>query len=70
MDKNKIKNIPENILNELLDFFNNDLNMIEEWLDTPIIRLNNKKPIDYITTYDNQKELLKVLEEMKFGDFN
>lgn len=69
MNQNQIKNIPENILNELIKFFNNDLNMMEEWLNTPIRRLNNQKPIDFTTDLDKQKELLKVLEEMKYGDF-
>lgn len=69
MNQNPIKNIPENILNELIKFFNNDLNMMEEWLNTPIRRLNNQKPIDFTTDLDKQKELLKVLEEMKYGDF-
>lgn len=69
MNQNPIKNIPENILNELIKFFNNDLNMMEEWLNIPIRRLNNQKPIDFTTDLDKQKELLKVLEEMKYGDF-
>ncbi len=69
MNQNPIKNIPENILNELIKFFNNDLNMMEEWLNTPIRRLNNQKPIDFATDLDKQKELLKVLDDMKYGDF-
>lgn len=69
MNKNQIKDIPENILNELIEFFNNDLNMMEEWLNTPISRLNNQKPIDFTVGLDNQKELLRVLQEMKYGDF-
>lgn len=69
MNKNQIKDIPENILNELIEFFNNDLNMMEEWLNTPIRRLNNQKPIDFTEDLDKQKELLRVLQEMKYGDF-
>ena len=69
MNQNQIKKIPENILNELIKFFNNDLNIMEEWLNTPIRRLNNQKPIDFTTDLDKQKELLKVLEDMKYGDF-
>lgn len=69
MNPNQIKHIPENILNELIKFFNNDLNMMEEWLNTPIRRLNNQKPIDFTVGLDNQKELLRVLQEMNYGDF-
>ncbi len=70
MNQNPVKNIPENILSELIKFFNNDLNMMEEWLNTPIVRLSNQKPIDFTKDLDKQKELLKILEEMKYGDFS
>jgi len=70
MNQNQIKNIPENILTELIKFFNNDLNMMEEWLNTPMVRLKNQKPIDFTTDLDKQKELLKILEQMKYGDFS
>ncbi|MAD76491.1 MAG: hypothetical protein CML20_17175 [Rheinheimera sp.] len=48
--------------------FNNDSAQINEWLDTPIPRLNGQCPRSLLVTDEKREELFKVLQEMQFGD--
>ena len=53
---------------ELNAFFGNDAAKINEWLDTPISRLDGQNPRSMLATDGKRAELFQVLEEMKFGD--
>lgn len=53
---------------ELNMFFNNDKALLDEWLDTPIPRLDGQCPRSLLLTEEKHKELLTVLLEMKFGE--
>lgn len=55
----------EQVLNA---FFDNDTAKINEWLDTPIPRLDGECPRNMFTTHEKRAELFQVLQEMKFGD--
>jgi|GEM_PF-2296969 len=56
------------IEHELNMFFNNDKAQLDEWLDTPIPRLDHQCPRSLLLTEEKRKELLTVLLEMKFGE--
>lgn len=53
---------------ELKMFFNNDNAQLDEWLDTPIPRFDGQSPRTFIFTEEKRRELLTVLQEMKFGE--
>lgn len=53
---------------ELNMFFNNDKARLDEWLDTPIPRLDGQCPRDLLFTEEKRRELLTVLQEMKLGE--
>ncbi|MGO4891845.1 antitoxin Xre/MbcA/ParS toxin-binding domain-containing protein [Flavobacterium sp. W21_SRS_FM6] len=54
---------------ELRRFFNNDSDMIAEWLNTPIPALENNKPEDLLDTSFGRHQVKLCLETMKFCDF-
>lgn len=56
------------LLDELNIFFNYNLVQMNEWLDTPIPRLEGQCPRILLLTDENRKELFQLLQEMKFGD--
>lgn len=56
------------IEHELNIFFNKNKAQLDELLDTPIPRLDGQCPRDLLFTEENRRELLTVLQEMKFGD--
>lgn len=53
---------------ELNVIFNNDSAQINEWLDTPIPRLDGQCPRSLFATDEKRKELFQVLQEMHYGD--
>lgn len=53
---------------ELNALFGNDTAKINEWLDTPIPRLDGQSPRSMLATDDKCAELFQVLQEMQFGD--
>lgn len=53
---------------ELDALFGNDAAKINEWLDTPIPRLDGERPHNMFTTHEKRAKLFQVLQEMKFGD--
>lgn len=53
---------------ELNVFFNNNKGLLNEWLDTPIPRLDGQCPRTLLLTEEKRRELLTVLQEMKFGE--
>lgn len=53
---------------ELNAIFGNDTAKINEWLDTPIPRLDGQSPRSMLASDDKCAELFQVLQEMKFGD--
>ena len=55
---------------EVNAFFGNDAAKINEWLDTPIPRLDGQSPRSMLATDDKCAELFQVLQEMKFGDMD
>lgn len=52
---------------ELNVIFNNDTALINEWLDTPIPRLDGLCPRSLLVTNEKREKLAPVLQEMKFG---
>lgn len=56
------------IQQELNIFFNYNLVQINEWLDTPIPRLEGQCPRILLLTEEKREELFQVLKEMQFGD--
>ncbi|OZB41963.1 MAG: hypothetical protein B7X50_05765 [Alishewanella sp. 34-51-39] len=48
-------------------FFNNDLDLMNEWLDAPIPRLDGQCPRTLLLE-EKRSELFTVLQEMKFGE--
>ncbi|WP_430457909.1 hypothetical protein [Rheinheimera sp.] len=59
----------EKLHHELNLVFDHNLNRINEWLDTPIPRLNGECPRSWLEADFKQEELFQVLQEMKSGDF-
>jgi len=53
---------------ELNIFFNSDKAKLDEWFATPIPRLDGQCPRTFLFTEEKRRELLTVLEEMKFGE--
>ncbi|KKO44793.1 hypothetical protein WG68_13185 [Arsukibacterium ikkense] len=53
---------------ELDVIFNNDIAQINEWLDTPIPRLDGQCPRSLLATAEKRDELIQVLHEMKLGE--
>lgn len=56
------------IEHELNVIFNNDAVQINEWLDTPIPRLDGQCPRSLLVTDEKREKLFHVLQEMKFGE--
>lgn len=52
---------------ELTVFFNNDIDLMNEWLDAPIPRLDGQCP-RMLLLEEKRSELFTVLQEMKFGE--
>lgn len=52
---------------ELTVFFNNDIDLMNEWLDAPIPRLDGQCPRTLLLE-EKRSELFTVLQEMKFGE--
>lgn len=58
----------EKLEHELKVVFNNDLGQINQWLDTPIPRLDGECPRSLLKTDVKREKLFQVLQEMKFGE--
>lgn len=53
---------------ELNVTFNNNSAQINEWLDSPIPRLDGECPRSMLVTDEKREELFQVLQEMKHGE--
>lgn len=53
---------------ELNIFFNNDKALLDEWLDTPIPRLDGQCPRALLLAEEKRRTLFTLLQEMKFGE--
>ncbi|MBU1308047.1 MAG: hypothetical protein KKE30_00770 [Gammaproteobacteria bacterium] len=53
---------------ELNVIFNNDIAQLNEWLDTPIPRLDGLCPRSLLVIGEQREKLFQVLQEMKLGD--
>lgn len=53
---------------ELNVIFNNDIAQINEWLDTPIPRLDGQCPRSLLVIDEQREKLFQVLQEMKHGE--
>lgn len=63
------QSMSEKLQYELNVVFDHNSNLINEWLDTPIPRLNGGSPRSWLEADFKQEELFKVIQEMKSGDF-
>ncbi|MCH8493682.1 MAG: MbcA/ParS/Xre antitoxin family protein [Idiomarina sp.] len=53
---------------ELNSFFMKDKEMMGEWLTSHLPALNGLQPVVLMDTEDGVKTLLKILDDMKYGD--
>lgn len=58
----------EAVEQELDSFFDGDKELCQEWLNTPIPRLNGKLPSQLLSSNAGRTQVLQVLGEMKYGD--
>lgn len=65
-----IKHINHHISEMILDLFDGDINMAEEWLCTPKYFLNNETPLDALTTPGGANRVVEAIQRIKRGDFS
>jgi uncharacterized protein (DUF2384 family) len=66
----KIEHIDRNIRARLLQLFEGDRQMAEEWLTTPKIVFNNGTPLDVLDTPQGHHKVLEVISRIELGDFS
>ncbi|MCQ1059560.1 MbcA/ParS/Xre antitoxin family protein [Photobacterium sp. ZSDE20] len=65
-----IKHINHHISEMILDLFDGDMDMAEEWLCTPKCFLNNETPLDALTTSGGANRVVEAIQRIKRGDFS
>lgn len=58
----------EKLQQELREFFDNDDETMNEWLDLPLPILSGECPRNMLDTPEGRQRLYQILEEMKFGE--
>lgn len=58
----------ENLMSEIDTFFEDERELREEWLNTPLPILAGERPIDYFSSEERRARLKEVIGEMKFGE--
>lgn len=58
----------EKLQQELREFFDNDDETMNEWLDLPLPILSGECPRNMLNTLEGRQRLYRILEEMKFGE--
>ena len=58
----------EKLQQELREFFDNDDETMNEWLDLPLPILSGQCPRNMLNTTEGRQRLYQILEEMKFGE--
>jgi hypothetical protein len=57
------------VWSELCDFFDDDDELIDEWLKTPAPALSGAEPIELLSTIVGRQTLRKSLDAMRYGEF-
>lgn len=58
----------ENLMSEIDTFFEDELELRDEWLNTSLPILAGERPLDYFSTDERRARLKEVIGEMKFGE--
>lgn len=58
----------EKLQQELREFFDDDDETMNEWLDLPLPILNDECPRNMLDTPERCQRLHQILEEMKYGE--
>jgi antitoxin component of MazEF toxin-antitoxin module len=62
--------IPEIVLSALSTLLKSDNEKIAQWLNTPKPTLNNKAPMELISTDKGIDKVLDLIEQIQTGDFS
>ena len=54
---------------ELKSFFEDDLQLLTEWLETRLTVLNGEAPVTFINTFIGRKKIREIALEMQYGEF-
>ena len=66
---NEAKISGEELKQELLNFFENDNALLEEWLDLRLPILGGELPRNMFDTLERRQRLFTIIQVMKNGDF-
>ncbi|WP_166635904.1 antitoxin Xre/MbcA/ParS toxin-binding domain-containing protein [Idiomarina aquatica] len=58
-----------NLWFELKRFFEDDLQLLIEWLETPIPVLDGEAPVTFINTFIGRNKIREIALEMQYGEF-
>ncbi len=65
-----IKHINHHISELILDLFDGDMDMAEEWLCNPKNFLNNETSLDALATPGGANRVAEAIQRIKRGDFS
>lgn len=56
------------VVKQIEEFFEGDLKLMDEWLNTPLPILSHCRPADYLSSEKKRVRLLGVIGEMRDGE--
>ena len=56
------------VMKKIEEFFEGDLKLMDEWLNTPLPILSHCRPSDYLSSEEKRVRLLSVIGEMRHGE--
>lgn len=62
--------IPQQVIDELMNLFKGSEGMVEDWLVRPKVPLGDVSPLSLLGSDESVDEVLGMLERMKTGDFS
>lgn len=62
--------IPQKVIDELMNLFKGNEGMAEDWLVRPKVPLCGVSPLSLLSSDESVDEVLGMLERMKTGDFS
>ncbi|KGJ87330.1 MbcA/ParS/Xre antitoxin family protein [Colwellia psychrerythraea] len=62
--------IPQQVIDELMNLFKGNEDMVEDWLIRPKVSLDGVSPLLLLGSVEGINEVLGMLERMKTGDFS
>ena len=62
--------IPQQVIDELMNLFKGNEGMVEDWLVRPKVPLGGVSPLSLLGSDESVDEVLGMLERMKTGDFS